>query len=63
LFGGVFVAETQNKAWKTSRSGNRPSQALKSLSLAYNEFFRPEPGLYIAYQRLLFWLGLTFLKA
>lgn len=27
------------------RGGNRPDQTLKDLSLAYDEFFRPEPGL------------------
>jgi len=43
------------------RDENRPDQTLNGLSLAYDEFLRLEPDLY--YQRLLFWLGLTFLKA
>jgi len=32
-------------SWVLIRGGNRSGQALKGLSLAYDEFFRPESGL------------------
>ena len=44
------------------RDGNRPGQALIGLSLAYEIFSKPKPGLW-PFIGLFFWHGLTYLKA